>query len=48
MKLSLAAYSFRDFFKDSDHKRDKETPEDKRIDMFDFVNYCADHGCDVA
>jgi sugar phosphate isomerase/epimerase len=48
MKLSLAAYSFREFFKDSNHKRDKEPEAGKAIDMFDFVNYCADHGCDAA
>lgn len=42
---SLAAYSFRDFFIDSNHKRDKETDASKRIDMFQFVDFCAEHGC---
>jgi sugar phosphate isomerase/epimerase len=46
--LGLAAYSFRDFFKDSDHRRDTVVPEGDRIDMFQFVDYCADHGCDGA
>src|SRR6187455_2072345 len=46
--LGLAAYSFRDYFKDSDHKRDKTPPEAERMDMFRFVDYCADHGCDGA
>src|SRR5262245_33286362 len=46
--LGLAAYSFRDFFKDSDHKREKSSPAADQIDMFQFVDYCADHGCDGA
>ena len=37
LQLSLAAYSFRDYFK---HKE-----ESKRITLFDFVDYCAEHGC---
>jgi sugar phosphate isomerase/epimerase len=42
MKLSLAAYSFRDFF--------KESPDaaGKTMDMFSFVDFCADHDCDGA
>jgi sugar phosphate isomerase/epimerase len=48
MKLSLAAYSFRDFFKDANYKRDAPPPADKAMDLLDFVNYCADHGCDGA
>jgi len=47
MKLSLAAYSFRDFFKDSDHGR-SAAPNGKTIDMFGFVDYCAEHHCDGA
>ena len=35
--LSLAAYSFRDYFNHADAA--------KRITLFDFVDYCADHGC---
>jgi sugar phosphate isomerase/epimerase len=46
MKLSLAAYSFRDFFKDADNRR--SAPTGKAIDMFDFVDFCAEHGCDGA
>jgi len=46
--LSLAAYSFRDYFVSTSHKRDKETDTAKRIDMFQFVDYCADHGCQGA
>jgi sugar phosphate isomerase/epimerase len=47
MKLSLAAYSFRDFFKDSD-TRGGAASNGKTIDMFDFVDYCAEHHCDGA
>jgi sugar phosphate isomerase/epimerase len=38
LRLSLAAYSFRDFFKSTDPSR--------RMTMPDFVDYCADNGCD--
>src|SRR5207244_9021304 len=43
--LSLAAYSFRDYFKDSDSKRDAATDSRRRIDLFQFVDYCVEHGC---
>ena len=46
--LSLAAYSFRDYFLDANHKRDKNIEPAKRIDMFQFIDYCADHGCQGA
>ena len=46
--LSLAAYSFRDFFADSNHGREGKIDSSKRIDMFQFVNYCADRGCSGA
>lgn len=39
-QLSLAAYSFRDYF-GTKHP-------DRRITMLDFVDYCADQGCDAA
>ena len=48
LPLSLAAYSFRQHFKDSSHEREKETDPAKRIDLFQFVDYCAAHGCDGA
>jgi sugar phosphate isomerase/epimerase len=41
--LSLAAYSFRDFFLHGGRKQPEGAA--KRIDLFDFMNYCADHGC---
>src|SRR5436190_24077053 len=37
LELSLAAYSFRDYF---NHKE-----ASKRITLFDFVDFCADQGC---
>ncbi|PYM15053.1 MAG: sugar phosphate isomerase/epimerase [Verrucomicrobia bacterium] len=43
--LSLAGYSFRDYFKDANHKRDASTDSAKRIDLFQFIDYCAEHGC---
>ncbi len=42
LRLSLAAYSFRDQFV----KGKDGTPP--RIDMFQFLDYCAAHGCDGA
>ncbi len=45
LQLSLAAYSFREYFKDSDHERKVQTDEARRIDMFQFVDYCAEHDC---
>ena len=48
MKLSLAAYSFRDFFKDSDHRRAGDTTPANAMDMLGFVDYCAEHHCDGA
>ena len=45
LQLSLAAYSFREYFKDSDHERKAETDPTRRIDMFRFVDYCAEHDC---
>src|SRR5256886_15806981 len=45
--LSLAAYSFRDYFKDNNRKSGGAEPG-KRIDLFQFVDYCAEHGCQGA
>jgi len=44
LKLSLAAYSFRQFFKDS--KDAAGAGADKKIDLFQFIDFCAEHGCD--
>ena len=40
LRLSLAAYSFRDSFKSKDPA--------KKFDLFQFVDYCADQGLDAA
>jgi len=44
MRLALAGYSFRDFFKDGN----KKNAEGKRIDLFQFIDYCAEHYCEGA
>src|SRR5687768_4191851 len=45
LRLSLAAYSFRQFFNEASHPRDNAAAADKQIDLFQFIDYCADHGC---
>lgn len=45
-KLGLAAYSFREFFKDTNDARRKTPGADTQIDYFQFIDYCAEH--DVA
>jgi sugar phosphate isomerase/epimerase len=44
LMLSLAAYSFRQFFKDGKDSNAKTDPA-KRIDMLQFIDYCAEHNC---
>ena len=46
--LSLAAYSFRDYFVDSNRRKGAQTDSGKRIDMFQFIDYCADQDCSGA
>jgi sugar phosphate isomerase/epimerase len=43
--LSLAAYSFRDFFIDTSKARPQEPAAGKRLDLFGFLDFCAEHGC---
>jgi len=45
LRLSLAAYSFRDYFRDTNHDREVQTDAGKRIDLFQFVDYCAAQDC---
>jgi sugar phosphate isomerase/epimerase len=45
LQLSLAAYSFRDYFKGSNSKRDSNLDSGKQIDLFQFIDYCAEHDC---
>src|SRR5437868_12775734 len=40
LALSLAAYSFRDYFNHKDTSR--------RISLFDFLDFCAEHACQGA
>lgn len=50
LELSLAAFSFRRYFKDvkpGNRKKKRTMPEDP-IDMFRFIDYCADHNCNAA
>ena len=43
LNLSLAAYSFRDYFKTATHQQNR--PSDaKSITMHDFIDYCAEQG----
>ena len=46
LQLSLAAYSFRDYFIDTNSKATVDAA--KKIDMFKFIDYCADQGCQGA
>lgn len=45
LSLSLAAYSFRDFFLSAKAAAAKNDKSKKQIDMFQFIDFCADHGC---
>jgi len=40
----LAAYSFRDYFVDVSHARDKNIDSARRITLFDFIDFCAEQG----
>ena len=48
LQLSLAAYSFRQYFKDTDQARKEPLDPAKQIDLFRFVDYCAEQSCDAA
>jgi sugar phosphate isomerase/epimerase len=48
LRLSLAAYSFRQYFKDGERGQNKPIPADKQMDMLRFVDYCEEQGCDGA
>jgi sugar phosphate isomerase/epimerase len=45
LHLGLAAYGFRDFFKDANHPRPNAAAAEKRIDLLEFIDYCAEHDC---
>jgi sugar phosphate isomerase/epimerase len=46
LRLSLAAYSLRDYFQDVNHARQSDAAPEKRIDLFQFMDFCAEHGCE--
>jgi sugar phosphate isomerase/epimerase len=48
LRLSLAAYSFRDSFPVMRGKPNPKATAENATDMFKFVDYCAAHGCDGA
>ncbi len=49
MNLSLAAYSFRNYFRHYNRgNRKTSVPENQQIGMVDFLDFCADHGCQGA
>jgi len=43
LRLSLAAYSFRSYFRDQ--KTGTREVKENAMDMHRFIDYCADHGC---
>jgi sugar phosphate isomerase/epimerase len=45
LRLSLAGYSFRQFFKHNQGKTGHTGPQ--AIDLFDFVDFCSRHDCDA-
>src|SRR5262245_29928208 len=44
--LSLAAYSFRENFPTMRGKANAKMPAGRATDMFKFIDYCAEQGCD--
>ncbi len=48
LRLSLAAYSFRDFFPVMRGKPNTKVPPGRGIDMERFADYCLEQGCDGA
>lgn len=42
LRLSVAAYSFRDSFRYN--RGSSQEPEGRALDMFGFIDFCADHG----
>jgi sugar phosphate isomerase/epimerase len=48
LRLSLAAYSFRQYFKDGRDKGEAAPDVSKQIDLFQFIDFCAAHDCEGA
>jgi len=48
MRLGLAAYSFRQFFKEASEPGSQAAPDGRPFDMLRFIDYCSEQGCDGA
>lgn len=48
LRLGLAAYSFRDFFKDRLANSPAPKPGSREMDMKSFIDFCGEHGCEGA
>ncbi len=48
LRLSLAAYSFRDYFPVVRGRPNAKVPAGRAIDLAGFVNFCAEQGCEGA
>ena len=48
MSLGLAAYSFREYFKNTSTPGSKDPPEGGPLDMLGFIDFCAAHSCEGA
>jgi sugar phosphate isomerase/epimerase len=46
LRLSLAAYSFRDFFRDRPGASAPRPAGARDLDLEGFIDFCAEHGCD--
>ncbi|MCB1230517.1 MAG: sugar phosphate isomerase/epimerase [Verrucomicrobiae bacterium] len=45
LRLGLAAYSFRNYFKTMRGKPNEKVPAEDQIEMTDFIRFCAEHNC---
>lgn len=45
LRLGLAAYSFRNYFKTMRGKPNEKVPAEDRIEMTDFIRFCAEQDC---
>lgn len=46
LRLSLAAYSFRQFFRDQPRPSGRPADTARLLDVPEFIDLCADHGCE--
>lgn len=45
LRLALAAYSFRNYFRTMRGKENTKVSADEQIEMKDFIRFCAEHDC---